>query len=389
MDEERAVEAISPRVVDALLAVGVAIILSLVIALSQATTGEAPSLGAYLFAIAFGAILLFRRRMPLTVLILSILAMFTYYVFGFPQIGVALPVVAALFSAAEAGRTRMSILGGAVVFAVALFFRLRDDPQPLGVLLGLDSVVNIALIAAAIALGFGLRAYRLNIHQQRELSRLTREQAERAAELRIQGERERISRDLHDSVGHSLSVISLHAGAGSEAVGYDDRAALAAFERIREQSSSSLQELRSMVRLLRAQDEHESERYVRSLSDIEVVLNEAESAGIAVENRMGVSPGELSPAVDSTAYRVVQESVTNAIRHSAAKRLSLSARVTDGTLLLEVTDDGVGDSGTNAGGYGLRGMTERVQLLNGSVSIRTSPKQGFTVKVSMPARLQT
>lgn len=369
---------------------GVVIVLGVVVALSGANEGETPSPLAYAFVGGFGVVLLARRTMPLFVLALSIIGVFAYYIFDLPQIGVALPVTAALFSAAEAGRTRWSIAGGVFVFAVALFFRIRDDPRPLGDLLGLDSAVNLALIAAAIALGFGLRLHRVSIEQQSQLARLSREQAERAAKQQAQNERERISRELHDSIGHSLSVISLHAGAGGEAVGRDDSAAASSFERIREQSTASLQELRSMVRLLRAGSQGDDDgRHVRTLEDIEAVLDEGRAAGVRVDARIEIASGALAPTIDKAAYRIVQESMTNVIRHSKAENATVSASVADGMLRIRVTDDGVGADSSALGGYGIIGMTERVRLLGGSLTTRTAPGFGFTVEVSMPARLHS
>lgn len=238
-----------PWVVDALLATAVTVVLSAIVALSQAAAEEPPNILAYVFTLGFGAVLLLRRSMPIPVLLLSVLGTFGYYILDLPPIGVALPVVAALFSAAEVGLTRWAVGAGASVFAVSLYFRLRDEPPPLGYLLGYDTVSNIALIAAGIALGFGVRVRRIQAAQQAEIARLTDAQLEREAYSRMQHERERISRDLHDTVGHTMSVISLQANVGTEALGHDDRAVNDALARIRTASTRSLQELRSMLRI--------------------------------------------------------------------------------------------------------------------------------------------
>ncbi|HIY67072.1 MAG TPA: sensor histidine kinase [Candidatus Agrococcus pullicola] len=387
MTTQQEEDRLAPWVVDTLIAGGVVVVLGIVIALSQADAGETPSLLAYAFAAGFGAVLLVRRRFPLTVLTVSVLGMFLYYILEFPAIGVALPVTAALFSAAEAGRTRWSIAAGAFVFAVSLFFRIRDDPQPLGYLLGLDSVVNLGLIAAAIALGFGIRSRRISVRQQRQITRLTREQVERSAELRVQSERERISRELHDSIGHSLSVISLHAGAGGESVGRDDEAVAAAFERIRDQSTASLSELRSLVRLLRADRDGDDGRHVHTLEDIETVLEEGRSAGIRVESRIDIGSAALSPTVDVAAYRVVQESITNTIRHAKAQEIKVGISIEHDSLLVSVADDGAGSDLEEPSGYGIAGMAERVRLLGGTFEMHTAPGEGFTVNATMPVRL--
>lgn len=355
---------------------------------SQAGTGAPPKVTAYLFTAGFGAILLLRRHMPGAVVVLSVLGTFAYYTLGYPPIGVALPVVAALYSAAEAGLLRWAVGAGAVVFTVSLYFRLRDDPQPTGYLLGTDSVSNAALIAAAIALGYGIRAHRLRAAQQEQIARLTREQSVREAELRVQIERERISRELHDTLGHALSVIALHASVGSEAVGTDDRAVCAALDQVRRQSTDSLQELRSMVRLLRADATDDQTRHVHSLGDIQAIIDEAEAAGVEVTANINVAADELSAAVDAAAYRIVQESLTNTLRHAHAATAQVTAIVQSGRLQITVTDDGCGALG-RASGYGITGMTERVRLLGGSLTTRSAPGTGFTVDAVIPARLDS
>lgn len=135
-----------------------------------------------------------------------------------------------------------AVAGGSVVFVVSLAFRVRDDPQPIGYLLGTESVSTLALIAAAVSLGYGLHARRLYVAQQEEIARLNKVL-----------EREHISRELHDTVGHGLSVISLQAGVARDALGDGNPTAAAAVDQIRAQSSATLTELRTMLRLLRSE----------------------------------------------------------------------------------------------------------------------------------------
>lgn len=379
-----------------MLALAVAGVLSAVITITQAGVDHAPQPLAYVFAAGFGAILLLRRALPVPVLVLSVLGTFAYYTLDLPTIGVAVPVVAALFSAAERGLLRWAIGAGAVMFTVALLFRLRDDPQPPGYLLGTDAVTNIALIAAAIALGYGVRSHRLRSAQQEQIARLTAEQTHREAELRIRAERERISRELHDTVGHSLSVISLHAGVASDSVGHDEAAVAQALGQVRAQAAESLGELRSMVRLLRTGHESPQDdpdaladpgaRHVRSLADLPVILDSARAAGLRVHQDLDLDPAALSTPVDAAAYRVIQEAVTNVLRHAEATTVRVTVRLDADQLHLEVADDGRGAPDENHPGYGIIGMTERVRLLGGALSTR-SDASGFTVEARMPARL--
>ncbi|SJM65464.1 two-component system sensor kinase [Frigoribacterium sp. JB110] len=375
--------------VDALLAVGVAAVLSTVIALSHAAAATPPDPLAYVFACGFGAVLLLRRIAPVLVLLVSVLGTFGYYILDLSPIGVALPVVAALFSAAELGLTRWAVGAGAVVFAVSLYFRLRDAEAPLGDLLGYDAVSNLALIAAGVALGYSVRARRIRSAQQAEISRLTEEQIAREAASQMQTERESISRELHDTIGHTMSVISLHAGVGSEAVGRDDRAAGDAFDRIRAASTRSLHELRAMVRILRSASGPDGTTGVHSLSAVPDLVDAASATGLEVTVDVSAAPSELAAPVDAAAYRVIQESITNIIRHAGATRARVRVDISEGMLRISVTDNGRGttDAGDAAGGYGLAGMSERVRLLGGTLTARPSAVSGFSVEATMPARL--
>lgn len=353
---------VPPWVLDALLGTAVTLALALIIATG---TGGArpPDVVAYLFAVGFGALLLLRRRMPRTMLVLSVLGMFAYYTLGYPPIGVAVPVVAALFSAAEAGLTFWSIGTALVVFAVSMFFRVLDGKEAIGFLVGYESVSNLALFAAAIALGFSVRARRHRAAQQTEIARLTEAQLAREAELRMQSERERISRELHDTVGHTMSVISLQAAVAGEAIGHDDSAATQALDRIRTASTRSLRDLRSMVRILRSEADHDETRRIQSLSAIQELVEAAKGAGIEVAADISVEPTELSAPVDVAAYRVIQESITNVVRHAGATHAQVKAGVDHGLLHVSITDNGRGSAADESRtGHGIAGMTERVRL---------------------------
>lgn len=369
-----------PWVVDALLGTAVALAIALIIAAHQGTD-RPPDPVAYLFALGFGALMPARRPAPRAVLALTVLGLFAYYALDYPPIGMAVPVVAALYSAAEAGVIGWAVGAGGVVFAVSTSYRIHDGLPP-AYLLSYESVSNLALIAAAVALGAVVHSRRIRTAQQAEISRLTAHQLERDAELRVRGERERLSRDLHDTVGHTLSVISLQAGVAADAIAAGSPAAAQAVERIRAASSRSLREVGSMVRILRAGDGDG----VHSLSAVPEVVETARGVGVETSVDIAVTPGELSPPVDATAFRVIQEAVTNVVRHAGATRAAVAARVVDGTLLVDVTDDGRGAGGTERG-HGLLGMAERVRLLGGTLTTTNGDDGGFAVRARLPARL--
>ncbi len=374
-------------VIDGLLGTAVALGLALIIATSEGGT-RPPDFLAYVFAFGFGALLLLRRRMPRTVLVLSVLGMFAYYALDYPPVGVAIPIVAALFSTTEAGLMVWSVGVSIVVFAVSMFYRVLDGGEAIGFLLGYESVSNIALFAAAIALGYGVRARRTQAIQQAEIMKLTEAQLAREAELQVQRERERLSRDLHDIVGHSMSVISLQAGVASEAICSDDRAASEALDRIRTTSTRSLGELRSMVRILRSPTDHQETRRVQSLAAVQDLVDAAKGAGIEVDVAINIDSSDLSDTVDVAAYRVLQEAITNIVRHAGATHAQVKADIHEGQLFLVITDNGRGSTvDDRPSGYGIAGMTERARLLGGSLTARSIVHDGFTVEAIIPARL--
>lgn len=373
---ERSADADVPTwVLDALLGVAVTLGISLIIATEQ---GAQPDPLAYLFAVGFGALMLARRRFPRIMIILTVLGIFAYYTLDFPQIGVAVPVVAALFAVADAGLTLWAVLAGIVVFTVSMSFRLLGD-EPVARLIGYETVSNLALIVMAIALGVSTRIHRVGKEQRATIERLSADRAEAEAELRIRADRERLSRDLHDTVGHTMSVISLQAGVAGEAIGTDDQVATAAVERIRQASSQSLAEVRSMVRLLRSDDAST----LRSLSRLEELFAPVRGAGITIDTELDFDPTQLSAAVDAIGFRVVQESLTNIVRHSGADRAQVHGRLVEDALELIITDDGIGPTDQTPG-QGLIGMRERVRSLGGTVTTGAADGGGFRVLARIP-----
>jgi signal transduction histidine kinase len=377
-----------PPVTDAVLAVSIALAVAVVILADLEGTGRA-SLPAYLFAAGFGALLLVRRRYPLAVLVLTVLGIFTYYAIGFPPIGISLPAVAAMYSAAEQDRTGEAVTAGAVLVAVSAYFRISEG-LPQSYLISYELVTNIALIAAGIALGVVVRMRRETRLQQDRLNALAAAERVRHAEGLVHAERMRMARDLHDVIGHTMSVISLHSNVAAEAIGHDDGAASRAVEQIRAAASETMKELRSTVRLLRTPHQDDLRSTV-GLSGVGRLAEAARETGLDVDLAMSVAPGELSTTIDAAAYRIIQESVTNVLRHSGASAVKIGAAVDNGILTLEVTDNGIaaagGTSNQPSNGHGIIGMRERAASLGGYVSTMGPSRDGFSVRAQLPAKL--
>ena len=376
------------RLTDGLLATTQTLTVALVIAADLERTGRATA-GAYLFAVGFGALVLAGRRTPRLVLALTVLGVFVYYSRDFPPIGIALPAVAALYRAADVGVLRWAVGSGAVLVGVAAWARVHDG-LPTTYLLSYELLTNAALVAAAIALGVSVRARRETRSHQQRLQELTAAEQVREAERRLQAERVRIAQDLHDSVGHAMSVIALHGHVAAEAIGRDDDAARRAVEQIGAATSAQLRELRATVKLLRF-PAADLERGTVGLSGLGRLVAAARDAGVDVDLDVSVDDGCLDGAIEAAAYRIVQESLTNVIRHSGATHAAVTAGVRGNRLELVIADDGPGrcpvEPARSEGGHGLVGMRERAAVLGGQLRAGRGEGGGFVVQAVLPVRL--
>lgn len=369
------------RLADIALAVSVTLVISLVVATDPSAISPVEGI---VCAAVFGALLLWRRRIPVIILVITILLIFGYYAAGFPPIGMVLPAVGALYSAAEMRRTPWAIGCAAVLIAVSSFFR-RGEVDPQAALNGYTFVTELALAAASLALGVAVRLGREARERSAHIAELTAAEEALAAEARMHAERVQIARDLHDTIGHTLSVASLHAGVAAEAT--EARATRSALAEVRTATSDALRELRRTVKVLRAEPSA-GPAPALGLASLAPVLDAARAAGLQVQEEIAVPAEALSQAVDAAAFRIVQESVTNVLRHAAATRVYVQAEVTGGVLSLRISDDGHGAApAARQVGAGLRGMRERAELLEGTLRAEAGP-DGFTVQAQLPARLE-
>lgn len=371
----------SPWVVDSFLAVAVALLVALLIS-ADFGGGRRPDLIAYAFACGFGALMLLRRRRPLAVLWGASLLLVAYYSLGYPAIGLALPVLAALYSAAERGHPLAAAAVALILIAVAGFFRLRAGEGAAS--LGYDLLNAATLMATAIALGDGTRARRALRVEQREAARLIALEHAHRAEQQLQAERLRIARELHDVIGHSLAVIVLQADVAQEAIGRDDGLSRRALAHVRAAGSEALRELRAAVKVLRRPGHEGAERAVVSLAGLPTLIANAQASGLEVELRKPALPAELPAALEAAAFRIIQESLTNVLRHADARRVEIAVAVDDKALRLRIADDGRGAAAAFTPGNGIAGMNERAQALGGTLDARARPGGGFEVAAVLP-----
>ena len=249
--------------------------------------------------------------------------------------------------------------------------------------LRLSAVVqSSALLIAAWAVGLAVRSGRIGamerLHAAEQNARAAREEAARAtAEERL-----RIARELHDVVAHSMSMIAVQAGVGAHVIKTDPLAAEHALAVIAETSREALAQTRAMLGMLRSNDDDPLQQALPQLEDVDELVDRVRELGLQVDLDRQV-PVQIDESTSRAAYRVVQESLTNVIKHAAARRVQITIRGEAGSLLIKVADDGRGGP-VAAGGHGLGGLRERARLLNGQFSATAPPEGGFVVEARFP-----
>ncbi|MBP2369699.1 sensor histidine kinase [Pseudonocardia parietis] len=352
--------------------------------------GVGPGPVAYGFTVGLGGLMLVRRRFPVGVLVTTAVGLLLYYRLGQPPIGLAVPVVAALFSAAEQGRTRWASAVAVVLLVVSTSVRTAQGDDP-GLVLGYELPSTAALMAASIACGAAVRARR-EWHAERRRREVTaRWEREREATDRVERERLRIARDLHDLLAHTTAVIALHADVAREALRDDPDTADRSLATVRAACSSITRELRATLGVLRDPAESGGPPPDALRERLAALVDEARLAGTEVSFDASDGLDALPAVTATTTFHVVQEALTNVLRHSPASRVELTVVAGPDQVTIRVADDGgcvagpgtAGVAGSGTGGWGLIGMRERVELTGGRLSAAPGPR-GFVVEATLP-----
>ena len=364
----------SPALVDGLLAYAVAMAVG--VAVFASSVGNQPGpWPAYLFAVGFGLILLLRRSHPVLVLIITLLGICVYYTLQYPPIGLALPIAAALFSAAEAGHLRVSIVLSVILVGLTVYFQIGEG-RDVAQLLGYELPPVIALMGASLALGDGVRTRRLLKESQRERERQARLELERLATEQRNAERRRRDRDLHDALGHNVAMISLQSAVAAEALPERVPEAQRAVAEIRSISLAAMADLRSTVRRLRSMESDVD--LPAGLNELPALVEQARSNGLQVRIVETGDGREVPVALGQTAYRIIQEALTNVIRHANAARAVITLDRGPDAFTVTVRDNGQG-VGQLASGNGIRGMRERAAEWGGELTVATSGRGAGTL----------
>lgn len=382
-----------PWLIDALLGFAVLDVVAFAIAADVGGGRTDPWL-AYPIAVVLGLLVLGRRRFPVGVLVATALVICAYYTLDLPPIGLALPVSVALYSAAVAGRLWWSVGVAAALVVASTYFRLAEGDDA-GYVLGYELATTVALMAAAIALGHGAFARRQRDEQRRHADALREQTLELEAADRLARDREAVARDLHDVVGHHLAVVSLHANVAREAlddaVSTRDDVALATaraeLDQVRASTTAALTDLRATVRALRGTSAPAGVADQARLDRLDDLARTARAAGLDVTLDVDLPAGTADgSAAGAAVYRVVQEGLTNVLRHASASsaRVRVALDPPGGALAVEVRDDGRAAAGPPGDGFGLRGLRERVAVLGGTVTTDVPDGGGFRLRARVP-----
>jgi signal transduction histidine kinase len=210
------------------------------------------------------------------------------------------------------------------------------------------------------------------------------EQRELQAQAAVAVERGRIARELHDVVAHNVSMMVVQAGAAARVLHGEQPDVRNALEVIAATGRETVDEMRTLLGVLRSDDGPASLKPQPGLADLEQLVSGVQEAGLPVTLRVEGTPRPLPPALDLSAFRIVQEALTNALKHAGPARADVTVRYEDGLVSLEISDTGRGPGGGRGTGHGLAGMRERAAMFGGELQALPRPEGGFAVRARLP-----
>ena len=376
------------QVQDAVLAVSVALFQLLGTYRATANQPGAHPLGnpaglGYLLLAAGGLILLVRRRWPVAVFLTTTAIGLVYYAAGYPDGPAAIGLFVATYTLTAQGDGRRSLqIVAAGIALLAVAWLLVGDLQsfnPAGWVL-----FRIGTAVMAATLGESVRGRRVLAAEAVERAERAEQTKEAEARRRVDAERLRIAREVHDTVAHAIAVINVQAGVTAHVLDRRPQQARETLVTIEQTSARALGELRVTLGMVR--DAEDRRAPTPGLGQVEELVGMAREAGLDVKLEVASPPRELPSAVDQAAYRILQESITNVIRHAGPARVTVSLTYGPSDLQLRITDDGCGPRHADGseGGRGIVGMRERAALLGGELTAGPRQGGGFQVQARLP-----
>jgi len=330
-----------------------------------------------------GPPLVVRRRLPLVPIAAVVTAVVVQALAtgNAPEgAGLLLPLVVALYSVSAYGDRRQAVLGLALAVLGAVIHDVNDPRVRTGEQIWADVFFNLALFAVWLG--------GLFVHSRHEIAALERraDELEQQRTQAVTDERARIARELHDVIAHNISVAVVQAVAATGILGTQPERAREPLRRIEQSGREALTELRRLLGILREGDDQGPLVPQPGLADLDSLLDGVRGAGLMVELQIDGSERTLPRGVDLSAYRIVQEALTNALKHAGPAKVHVRVRYGSESLELEVVDDGHGGSAGNGvgRGHGLVGMRERVALYGGDLEAGPQDGGGFLVRARLP-----
>jgi signal transduction histidine kinase len=340
-------------------------------------------IAGYLLLAAGPAALVARRRRPVPVLIVAFAATLGYHLLGYPGGPIWVALIVAFGTALVTGHRIAaygSLLAGYVSF-LWLTALVNDQPAPsAGVALGLAAWLLFLLAVSEL-----IRNRQAFVRASRQRAIEEQRSQREAARRQASEERLSIARELHDVVAHSLSLINVQASVALELMDRRPEQMRTALTAIKQASKDALVDVQSVLDSLRRPDEEAPRGPAPSLRNVEDLVRRAEATGLTVDVQVSAPSLALPGGVDAAGYRIMQEALTNVVRHADASTVRVQIGQEAGDLIIEVEDDGAGPFGVSGGGgSGIRGMTERASALGGQLTAGRRPGRGFRVRARLP-----
>ncbi len=318
---------------------------------------------------------------PLTALLATSAGLLPCLAFVRPyDAAVAVLAVPLYYVASSGGRRRSLLVGaGTAVFVVGVIMIISSDN------IIRNAGIRLGVVLGALVIGDTVRSRRELREATRERDLRIAREREQESLRRVAEERLRIARDLHDTVAHALVAINVRAGVAAHLRGSENPDP--ALTDIMAVSADALDDLRATLSLLREADDAAPTTPALDLASMKQLLERAKAAGLDADAEVELNGRVVPIAVEQAGFRIVQEALTNVMRHARASRARVMLRVEDDTLHIDVTDDGTDAVSTpSPGGHGLRGMRERAAALGGEVTAGPTEHGGWQVRARLPLR---
>jgi signal transduction histidine kinase len=349
------------------------------------TSARPVDAGAVALAATVAAAVAVRRRYPVATLVVLNGVCLVWFSCAYPGRLITLPPLIGCYTLAAYRGWRWG-LTGAVFTALIGILAIRvvlGDRQTAGVV-----PIVVLLAATAGSAGAAVGYYRAVLAATRaQLTREIQTREERARRLAAE-ERLRIARELHDVVGHAMATISVQAGVGLHVLAQRPGQAREALTAIKKISDDGLTDVKTILGILRADAPADEQPLAPrgGLDRLADLIGTAEAGGVRVELDVAGDPRPLPAPVDLAAYRIIQEALTNVLRHAEAQRIRLTLEHNPSRLLVRIRDDGAPTGADTQGGHGIDGMRERARALSGQLTAAPHPDGGFEVCAELPIR---